>query len=123
MDQLLPIDKLMFPDKVHGFGQEKTVGGESYSPFLFDHNGKTIGVWVPTALLGAPSTQFAPVEGVCQHEGCDKEATNLAKPRCRDCPGETVGRYCMEHAIAVAQSSDPEYVEKCPNCGCRFGVN
>ena len=126
MSQLAPIDKLMFPDNVRGFVQEKTVGGESYWLFLFDHNSKTLGVWVPTELLNARSEkapQHAPVEGVCQYDGCAKEATNLASIRNPDSRVETVGCYCAEHAVAVAQSSCPEYVEKCPNCGCWFGVN
>lgn len=31
--------------------------------------------------------------------------------------------YCAAHAQIVADERNPEYIESCPNCGCRFGVN
>ncbi len=61
----------------------------------------------------------------CAYEDCEAEATTLAKGR--DYYGNgghsEVAWYCDTHANMVADEGNPEYLECCPNCGCRFGVN
>ncbi|MBV9463275.1 MAG: hypothetical protein JO317_03505 [Verrucomicrobiae bacterium] len=61
------------------------------------------------------------ITGRCSYPGCRRKATDIAvgrgegqkEPRC----------YCRTHAEVVEDTGSPEYVEHCPNCGCRFGVN
>jgi hypothetical protein len=57
----------------------------------------------------------------CEYDGCDKPATTTAKGRNED--RRRVAAYCETNAEMVADENFPEYVESCPNCGCRFGVN
>lgn len=64
----------------------------------------------------------------CQYEDCELEATEIAAGRDRSYYSkekghEGVGHYCSTHAQIVADEGNPEYLETCPNCGCRFGVN
>jgi hypothetical protein len=58
----------------------------------------------------------------CQAPYCDNLATDIAQGR-----GERaalpLGFYCDAHAEIASEQQSPEYVESCPNCGCRFGVN
>lgn len=61
---------------------------------------------------------IAEIKGKCQFKNCEKEANCLAcgryhSPAC----------YCEEHASIIIDEQAPEYIEHCPNCGCRFGVN
>lgn len=59
----------------------------------------------------------------CEYEDCEKPATDLAIGReYLDMKGHpNRGRYCQYHAQIVADEGFPEYVCKCPNCGCLFG--
>ena len=64
----------------------------------------------------------------CSFEDCTESATNLACGRYWTQYNTKKGHptpawYCEKHADEVAEESDPEYTENCPNCGCRFGVN
>lgn len=69
------------------------------------------------------------VEGVCQFTGCDKPAAFIAAIVPQYIGGErgysdaVVGCYCEEHAKVIEDTGTPEYLIKCPNCGCRHGVN
>jgi hypothetical protein len=69
------------------------------------------------------------IEGVCQFTGCDKPAQFIAghhgtwDSKAGDYVGKHAGCYCEKHAHAIADSGLPEYIDDCPNCGCRHGVN
>ncbi len=62
----------------------------------------------------------------CEYEGCSEYADSLAVGRKGwvDSPAHPgVASYCTPHADMVAEEGSPEYVQDCPNCSCRFGVN
>lgn len=62
----------------------------------------------------------------CDYEGCDQPAVMLAAGRegiYSPTPHAEVAAYCKKHADIVAGESGPEYIQDCPNCKCRFGVN
>lgn len=64
---------------------------------------------------------------VCSFENCPEEATTFAVGKTQfyetEPPGHPgVHAYCEVHAEKVANERSPEYVESCPNCGCKFGV-
>lgn len=67
------------------------------------------------------------IEGNCQYEGCNKPATTIASGRVsydtREKSHPKPGLYCDSHALSVPLEGNPEYIEKCPNCRCHFGVN
>ncbi len=65
------------------------------------------------------------IEGKCQYEDCDMDATYMAKGRSDHSGGghPTINVYCYTHATIVADEQNPEYIDNCPNCGCMFGVN
>lgn len=58
------------------------------------------------------------IEGKCQYEGCEADATAIAIGRVHP-----LGCFCEAHAMAVSEEGKPEYEVGCPNCGCYFGVN
>jgi hypothetical protein len=61
----------------------------------------------------------------CQWKDCAEDATEIAsgyEHKGKD-GHPTIGCFCYSHAKRVANEGHPEYVEKCPNCGCVFGVN
>lgn len=64
---------------------------------------------------------------MCDYEDCTEQATVMAAGRdlsWKDQKGHGgVGHYCITHAKIVEREGGPEYIETCPNCGCRFGVN
>jgi hypothetical protein len=67
------------------------------------------------------------VEGKCQYGDCDQDATDIACGR-KDWHSGIAGHpepavYCNKHARDVAFENSPEYIEDCPNCGCKFGIN
>ncbi len=55
----------------------------------------------------------------CRFPGCKKDAIFLAAGILNNQPKF----YCEEHAVAIADEGNPEYIVDCPNCGCKFGVN
>ncbi len=81
---------------------------------------------VIVARLRAAKGVILPIPGDrCAYEGCKELAITAAtgKGLGADAGHHPLGRYCESHARAVSDEGDPEYVEWCPNCGCRFGVN
>ena len=66
------------------------------------------------------------IEGKCQYEGCEEQATVIASGQRSYSLGDTslhpVGCYCDKHSHIVADEGNPEYHDECPNCHCRFGV-
>lgn len=64
------------------------------------------------------------ITGCCQFKDCEKDATRIATGReYFEGAGHSLGCYCEKHASIVVEEGFPEYIEQCPNCGCRFGVN
>jgi hypothetical protein len=64
---------------------------------------------------------------VCAFEDCEAKATEIACGR-KGWEKEPSGHpepatYCHSHGDIVAEEQHPEYIDTCPNCGCRFGVN
>ena len=55
----------------------------------------------------------------CQWLECEDEATTIAQDR----EAHTLGCYCEQHALEVAERGNPEYTAECPNCFCLFGAN
>jgi hypothetical protein len=64
------------------------------------------------------------ITGICEYEGCDRDATAIASGRERyDGKGHWApGKFCDTHARLVEDEGRPECSAECPNCGCRFGV-
>jgi hypothetical protein len=70
------------------------------------------------------------IKGKCQFKNCEKEASCLACGKYHpllDFQASLVqplpSDHCEEHASIIVDEHSPEYIEYCPNCGCRFGVN
>lgn len=67
------------------------------------------------------------IEGKCQFEGCEQPAEYIACGRKSWTDPEkghpTPNVYCRVHADVIEEEGHPEYTNKCPNCGCRHGVN
>ena len=65
------------------------------------------------------------IEGTCAFEGCRRKATYIAcavEGPLKDVkPGREPKCYCDVHAMIVQDENGPEYINRCPNCGCIFG--
>jgi len=61
------------------------------------------------------------IKGKCQFKRCQKKATAIACGRKKELSAP--GVYCEHHAVIVEGEDNPEGVDCCPNCGCRFGIN
>ena len=57
------------------------------------------------------------IEGGCAYKGCDQPATEIAA----DTYG-LVAVFCADHWVPTLLSCEPEYIHRCPNCGCRVAV-
>jgi hypothetical protein len=55
----------------------------------------------------------------CQYDDCQNPVEAIAYDR----EAGEIGFYCHEHCDTIVSKEDPEYIEGCPNCGCKFGVN
>lgn len=55
----------------------------------------------------------------CKYPDCHKEGKNRAYSRKEN----QVDYYCDTHADEILSQGRPEYIQQCPDCGCKFGVN
>ena len=56
----------------------------------------------------------------CEAPKCRKKAVALVFDR-RNTTG--IFALCEEHAEELAHYDNSEYVQTCPNCGCKSGIN
>jgi len=68
-----------------------------------------------------PSKVIININGNCQYywRDCNNKATTIA---CEDKSGSKPGLYCETHSKLIYEYGTPEYISKCPNCGCITGV-
>jgi len=59
------------------------------------------------------------IEGKCQFDECDNDATSMEVSR----DTGTVGVYCDYHAELIQEQGCSEYHLVCPNCNCGIRVN
>jgi hypothetical protein len=58
------------------------------------------------------------ITGECQFKDCEEDATHMVAPSYSE-----IKLYCAPHTVAWEDQKEAEYIARCPNCYCMFGVN
>lgn len=56
---------------------------------------------------------------LCEYEDCEQMATQVVYSRNK----QLVVFCCEQHGDVVVDEGNTLYIDDCPNCGCRTGVN